>query len=130
MKSTIFLTIVLVIIFSLKIATAEDNWVHKVLGTYKSTTWYKGEAMPGSTTLSRTSAGEIVGEYDFLKQGAIRTGEISDCTEQDKNEMSCKWQDEYGNGPLVFTFSKDRQGFEGFWNFDGFANNYSWIGER
>ena len=86
--------------------------------------------MPATTVFFRGAEGVSGGAYVFVDKDVNVPGRLSDCHALGESDVSCRWQDKYGVGNLLVTFSADRQSFLGAWTANGAAEGrkYCWSG--
>lgn len=76
--------------------------------------------------------GRLTGNYAFLDEGETITGllaEIGDDGDGNALTRNLLWQDKYGHGSLVITFTSDFFAFRGSWSADG-KTLFPWNGMR
>lgn len=85
------------------------------------------------TTFGPAAAdGRLTGNYVFLDERQTVTGLLAETGDDgDGNALtrSLLWQDKYGHGSLVITFTSDFSAFKGSWSADGKAF-FPWNGMR
>lgn len=103
-----------------------------VPGKYKTVVYSSGSSLPGATIIKKMRSGKLTGEYYFMEKGKKKSvrGSLSDFVKLDAHTLRCKWQDKYGEGPLVMVFNQDFSFFKGNWHVNGKEEKFNWNGVR
>ena len=114
------------------VATAKQN--HRFpIGKYCGQLLSNGVMVEAETTFAPSAAdGRIRGSYIFLDAGQTVTGLLAEPGDDgDGNDLThtLLWQDRYGHGNLVVTFTSDFSAFEGSWG-AGEETLFPWNGTR
>jgi hypothetical protein len=103
------------------------------LGRYCGELLSNGIMAEAQTTFGPSvTDGKISGSYVFFEEGQTVTGLLAEPSDDgDGNDLTRNlvWQDKYGHGNLVITFTSDFSEFQGNWS-DGGKASFPWNGMR
>ena len=113
-------------------STFLDNLINKTSGnSFEGKLNSSGKDVPVVTTFFIDKEGKIVASYIFYQDSYSYIGMLYDCRVLTTQLLNCVWKDEWGDGELKVTFSKDFDSFNGFWNDSrDSSTNYIWNGKR
>ena len=103
----------------------------RVVGTYQGQLWSNGEMTDVTTTISVNQAGDFIGTYRFREGKDWYDGSLTKFRVSGSDDLTFIWQDEFGFGSVVLTFSKDGREFAGWWStLDDGSDAFPWSGQQ
>ena len=113
-------------------STFLDNLINKTSGnSFEGKLNHIDKDVPVVTIFFIDQEDRIVANYIFYEDSNSYIGMLYDCRVLTTRLLNCVWIDEWGDGESFFTFSKDFDSFNGFWNPSLYRDeNYIWNGKR
>jgi hypothetical protein len=111
-------------------STNAPHWAQHIIGKYAGEVRSSDELMPVETTFQIDERGLLSGTYRITGANSLVNGVLVQFKEEGPHSLMSKWQDPYGKGTLLLTFSGDYKRFDGVWTFEEPEGEHPWTGVK